>query len=783
VHVKRLIGFGGAVVAAVALISSAGASTAAPPITKKIDLSTRGAVAKYLSSIHIDPKRVVIQRGLRNYAGSSCPGAGWTCTSTSHPVVQVASTAGRNVFQCASSSCAVVQTSVTALATNRAKCIKTTGISQSCSITQTSATANNEAIVVQTATKLTGLTQSASQTAQITQKATGGSEVANSNTACVLQTTTIEGSTAVAKRGMPVTVTLDAHQSISIKQDSLFGGNTVKNATAAGGGTCGSDTLTQDQSIMSKASGSGEITQKQNAAPGGPNMLIDIRQNQTSPGFLGSATGQNTSAFHQTSTLTAVATTPAGPVTQTQSSLNGGVQATVNQFSQDNNAPGPANTSTAIQDEVQCEHAQASGDQTCTTPVPPSYTFTQFQYGPVRCCSEQANDPDDTFTINQSSTQDNDLGQHQNQSNNMQADCSTSGTCTATQNTDVNGIPSSNTQTGSDVSISTTCTGSDCTTANNESATTVSNTDVAEFGFGGMRGDGSGTITVGGVSGTVTKALLYWNGPTTSTNPTANAAVTFAGTSITGTNIGFASSNCWSPPQGSFDNSQSYRADVTSLVSGNGPYSLANFTKPDADINGVALIVFYNNGDTADDRNVVLFNGNDSNFASTFDPQGWDETIPNVPYPGSGPASLDFVVSDGQTFTDDDLLLNEQPFVAGPAIFQGDTAGGSFNSNGSLWDVKSFDITSFLTQPSNNLHLTTGLVSDCLSLVVAAANVPASAPILLSPLAAVQQRSQAMEIQSTPARSPRPALARPSAQGSRALGGTASAPLRRGRSG
>jgi len=778
VNIKRLIGFGGAVVAAVALISSAGASTAAPPITKKIDLSTRGAVAKYLSSIHVDPKRVVIQRGLRNYAGSSCPGAGWTCTSTSHPVVQVASTAGKNVFQCASSSCAVVQTSVTALATNRAKCIKTNGISQSCSITQTSATANNEAIVVQTATKLTGLTQSASQTARITQKATGGSEVANNNTACVLQTTTIEGST-VAKSGMPVTVTLDAHQSISITQDSLFGGNTVKKADAAGGGGCSGDTLTQGQSITSKASGSGAITQKQNAAAGGPNMLLDIQQNQSS-GFLGTATGQNTSAFSQTSTLTAVATTPAGSVTQTQSSLAGGLQATVNQFSQDNNAPGPANTSTAIQDEVQCEHAQASGPQTCDTPNPPTYTFTQTQYGPVHCCSEQANDPDDVFTINQSSTQDNDLGQDQNQSNNMQADCSTSGTCTATQTTNVDGVPSYNTQTGSDVSIATTCSGSACTTTNDQSATSVSNTDVAEFGYGGMRGDGTGTITVGGVSGTVTKALLYWNGPTTSTNPTANAAVTFADTAITGTNIGFASSNCWSPP---FDNSQSYRAEVTSLVSGNGPYSLANFTKPDADINGVALIVFYNNGDTADDRNVVLFNGNDSNFASTFDPQGWDETIPNVPYPGSGSGSLDFVVSDGQTFNDDDLLLNGQSFVAGPAIFQGDTAGGSFNSNGSLWDVKSFDITSFLTQPSNNLHLTTGLVSDCLSLVVAAANVPASAPIILSPLAAVQQPSQAMQIQSTPARSPRRALAHPSAQGSRALGGTASLPLRRGRSG
>ena len=781
-HVKRLIGFGGAVVAAVALISSAGASTAAPPITKKIDLSTRGAVAKYLRSIHVDPKRVVIQRGLRNYAGSSCPGAGWTCTSTSHPVVQVASTAGRNVFQCASSSCAVVQSAPAALATNTAKCIKTTGISQSCSITQSSATANNEAIVVQIATKLTGLTQSASQTAQITQTASGGSTVANSNTACVLQKTTIDGSTAVAKKGMPITVSLDAHQSISIKQDSLFGGNTVKNATAAGGGACDSATLTQDQSIMSKASGSGAITQKQNAAAGGPNMLIDIGQNQSS-GFLGSATGPNTSAFHQTSNLTAVATTPAGPVTQTQSSLTGGLQATVNQFSQDNNAPGPANTSTAIQDEVQCEHAQASGPQTCNTPNPPTYTFTQTQYGPVRCCSEQANDPDDVFTINQSSTQDNDSGE--NQTNNLEADCTTSGNCTATQTTTVDGTTTTNAQTGSDVHAETNCTGSECTTETTN-PNFISNTDVAEFGFGGMRGNGVGSIDVTDLptGSVVTKALLFWNGPTNSADPAANAAVTFADAPILGTNIGFASSNCWP-----FDNSQSYRADVTSLVTGNGTYSLADFTKVDADINGVALIVFYNDGDSSNDRNFVMFNGNDSNVTSTFDPATWDQTIAGVPYSG-GSASLDFVVSDGQSYDDEDVVVNGTTVAAGPAIFQGDStpAGTGGIGNGSLWDVKPFNIPSGVLSPgSNNLQLTSAEPAggeDCLSLVVAAANVPASSgPVILSPLAAVQQRSQATQIQSTPARSPRPALAPPSAQGSRALGGTASSPLRRARSG
>src|SRR3990170_544170 len=86
--------------------------------------------------------------------------------------------------------------------------------------------------------------------------------------------------------------------------------------------------------------------------------------------------------------------------------------------------------------------------------------------------------------------------------------------------------------------------------------TTVYGTDFVHAGFGGMRNDGTGTLTVSGVSGTVTEAYLYWQGPTNSTSPTANAAVTFAGNAVTGTNIGFSSDNCWG-----FANSQAYRAD------------------------------------------------------------------------------------------------------------------------------------------------------------------------------------------------------------------------------
>lgn len=50
--------------------------------------------------------------------------------------------------------------------------------------------------------------------------------------------------------------------------------------------------------------------------------------------------------------------------------------------------------------------------------------------------------------------------------------------------------------------------------------------------------------------------------------------VTCAGQPVTGAHSGFAYDNCWN-----FTNSQGYRADVTSLVSGNGSSSLSDLGK------------------------------------------------------------------------------------------------------------------------------------------------------------------------------------------------------------
>jgi hypothetical protein len=93
---RRIVAAAVVAFAAAMLTTSAGAGSGG---AKKTDLSTDLAVATYLTSIGVDPAAVLIQRGLKNYAGPRCPGAGWNCT-TATKVVQVAQPGGENRFEC-----------------------------------------------------------------------------------------------------------------------------------------------------------------------------------------------------------------------------------------------------------------------------------------------------------------------------------------------------------------------------------------------------------------------------------------------------------------------------------------------------------------------------------------------------------------------------------------------------------------------------------------------------------------------------------------------------------
>jgi Putative Ig domain len=276
----------------------------------------------------------------------------------------------------------------------------------------------------------------------------------------------------------------------------------------------------------------------------------------------------------------------------------------------------------------------------------------------------------------------------------------------------------------------------------NQATLAFLNTDIVMAGVGGMRAigftssataTGSGNIVLSGIAtgSTITKAFLYWNGPTISTDPTVNATVSFNAISVTGFSIGFASSNCWDPAHGSiFANSQSYRADVTAYVAGNGTYALDNFVKRNtngdvvADINGVSLIVFFNDGNPNNNRDVYLVDGNDSNEPSAFEPAEWDTTVSGVSYSG-GTATLTFHVTDGQVSVDPDVFVN------GTQIFTGETFNGGSVPNADTrftgWDIVPKDVTSLMT--TSNLRVTSSGGSDCIGIVVLVLSVQHPQPI------------------------------------------------------
>ncbi len=267
---------------------------------------------------------------------------------------------------------------------------------------------------------------------------------------------------------------------------------------------------------------------------------------------------------------------------------------------------------------------------------------------------------------------------------------------------------------------------------------TVFSTDFVVAGVGGLRNVGGGTITLAGVSGPVSLALLYWSGPTNSTDTMVNASVTVNGTGFIGANIGFSQDNCWG-----FDNSQAYVVDLTALVSagGNGAYVLTglaaslNSVADSANSNGASLIVFFDDGNSANDRDIVIFHGNDSNSPNGFDADGWNVSLSGINYT-AGLANLQLHVADGQdtlfnaSFRDDTLILNSLVLEPAGKIFSG-TSVPSANTgplgNGSLWDIRTWDVTPFLVPGPNSLTLRTGLLSDCLGLVVAIVDLPAGA--------------------------------------------------------
>jgi len=263
-----------------------------------------------------------------------------------------------------------------------------------------------------------------------------------------------------------------------------------------------------------------------------------------------------------------------------------------------------------------------------------------------------------------------------------------------------------------------------------------SDVDWTSAGVGGIGAGGTGTITLTGVSGTVTKAFLYWHGIN---NPVYNNPnVTINGNAVTGVTLGDATTNCWGT-----GSSRAFRADVTAFVPGNGSYTVAGLSSG-GNANGASLVVVYDDGNATNNRDLVFFEGNDSSFPAGFPGEdvGWNGSLTPINY-GGGPVAVQLHVGDGQNFGggagDDGALTfttsnGNQVFPDPPGRFDGSSvpsAGNSRASNGNLWDIATLDITSaFGGVPGNTtLTITAPSMTDCLALIVLLVDLePGTAP-------------------------------------------------------
>lgn len=296
--------------------------------------------------------------------------------------------------------------------------------------------------------------------------------------------------------------------------------------------------------------------------------------------------------------------------------------------------------------------------------------------------------------------------------------------------------------------------------------------DYVSAGIGGIgaaaaEGGGTGTIELSGLSGTVTRAYLYWEGIDWD-NPPAytggnydydEADILLDGEPLTGVRAaekGF--NNCWpaSPPLPP-DQSHSavlFRADVTAqvLAKGNGDYLLAGLADGAGhSANGASLIVFYNDADSGNDRKLVLYDS----MSSNSDPEATEDRDLSLPidYAG-GTAIVELHVADGQSNAADGEMAvyispglpssssaNRMSFAAvidGVGRWAGQTVpamGFPRNGPNNLWDIRQFDVSGSLGKPQTyEAGIDLGIQGDCVSSLVELVSLPADPqPTLIMP--------------------------------------------------
>jgi hypothetical protein len=400
-------------------VATASTASADPP-----DLSSDLAINAYLVSIGVDPAEAVWQRGLKNYAGPGCPGAGWNCVRANAPIVQIGPAGGRNLFACGQQECVAVQVLLNG-GQNASACERRVeGPPETimvCDITQANGPGTNAATISQHIQQTRGLVQRAREVARITQVNDTGSNIAR-----IIQGI---GQSSRAKGGAQVQ---EAHQAATVTQTTessdltaMLGDNTSN--------------IRQTQNQLQRASGGGDlstISQAQNTDPGSDptcdqpqdatfqqkNQCANVTQhsgliNLVGPVFAPGG-GDNRSILNHAITQRQIAER-AGTVNQSQGAFSSGEAGNKEQLSSG------VSDGAATQDMLQVQ-----------TAPPDASVFQDQDTGDPRCCWGQFGNDSNSADIAQTTDQSSSPGGFQSAV--LQADCDSSGTCHVEQSATTN---------------------------------------------------------------------------------------------------------------------------------------------------------------------------------------------------------------------------------------------------------------------------------------------------------------------------------------------------------
>ncbi|MGH2813095.1 MAG: hypothetical protein ACRDI1_10350, partial [Actinomycetota bacterium] len=444
----------------------------------------------------------------------------------------------------------------------------------------------------------------------------------------------------------------------------------------------------------------------QNAVVNGFNAAADVEQN--------SGSGPQGIVLNQSTDQTGNATSATGSVSQTQGAATGGnIEGKIHQESSG------VSTFDVDEDELQTLNATTGG------------TLTQVQEGPIKCCLilSQLGNPANTLTLDQNSILTANAGGILN------PDADQTTTAITGFNTSGNGTANIHLQTN-DEEFTDSCTGQTCFQVSRcEDGTCASSEAEVESGGAvaagtGLRNRDTGNITITGIptGAVVTRAVLIW-GVLYQSPAVPPPTITFHGEPQTADAGQISGALCWNDT-----NTIGYQKDVTSLVTGNGTYTVSDpprgETRVDDDptgalpfTDGASLIVFFTGGGAND----MVFS--DFSYDTNTDEDGTIHRDFLVESAG-GAANLILAGPDGQNngsetfqFTGDGSLTFSNTWDGSdPQI------GPSFPI-GNLWDTDSYDVSSVLPEGQNIFEFDHIGGSDCIG--VGAAVLVVDGPVVV----------------------------------------------------